>query len=68
VSTTFRGKIDIKDSVPDWEPFTQPLAPDGAPNVRIGRYLGHGGRHRPILVRRQPTTAGQNRRHGSGSP
>jgi arylsulfatase A-like enzyme len=35
VSQPFRGKIDIdiKDSVPDWEPFTQPIAPDGAPNV-----------------------------------
>ncbi|HEX4673617.1 MAG TPA: arylsulfatase, partial [Solirubrobacteraceae bacterium] len=31
----FRGtiNIDIKDSVPDWEPYTQPKAPDGAPNV-----------------------------------
>jgi arylsulfatase len=25
--------IDIKDSVPDWAPYTQPMAPDGAPNV-----------------------------------
>jgi arylsulfatase A-like enzyme len=25
--------IDIKDSTPDWEPYTQPLAPEGAPNV-----------------------------------
>ena len=31
----FRGivNIDIKDSTPDWEPYTQPIAPDGAPNV-----------------------------------
>src|SRR3954469_3490773 len=31
----FRGtiNIDIKDSTPDWEPYTQPSAPDGAPNV-----------------------------------
>ncbi len=31
----FRGtvNIDIKDSTPDWAPFTQPMAPDGAPNV-----------------------------------
>ncbi len=31
----FRGTvaIDIKDSVPDWAPFTQPMAPDGAPSV-----------------------------------
>jgi arylsulfatase len=25
--------IDIRDSVPDWDPYTQPLAPPGAPNV-----------------------------------
>ncbi len=25
--------IDIKDSVPDWGPFTQPTAPEGAPNI-----------------------------------
>jgi arylsulfatase A-like enzyme len=25
--------IDIKDSVPDWGPFTQPIAPIGAPNI-----------------------------------
>jgi arylsulfatase A-like enzyme len=31
----FRGVInlDIRDSVPDWEPYEQPKAPDGAPNV-----------------------------------
>ena len=31
----FRGavNIDIKDSVPDWGPYTQPMAPDGAPNI-----------------------------------
>jgi len=31
----FRGTInvDIKESVPDWEPFIEPAAPDGAPNV-----------------------------------
>src|SRR3990172_5796579 len=31
----FRGvvNIDIKDSVPDWAPYTQPMAPEGAPNV-----------------------------------
>jgi len=31
----FKGaiNIDIKDSTPDWEPYTQPIAPDGAPNV-----------------------------------
>ena len=31
----FRGvvNVDIRDSVPDWEPFLQPRAPEGAPNV-----------------------------------
>ncbi len=31
----FKGtvNIDIRDSVPDWEPFLQPQAPGGAPNV-----------------------------------
>ncbi len=33
----FKGTvgIDIKDSVPDWAPFTQPIAPPGAPNVLL---------------------------------
>jgi arylsulfatase A-like enzyme len=25
--------IDIKDSVPDWGPYTQPMAPEGSPNI-----------------------------------
>ena len=31
----FEGVIntDIRDSVPDWGPYTQPIAPEGAPNV-----------------------------------
>jgi arylsulfatase len=31
----FKGtiNIDIRDSVPDWEPYAAPKAPDGAPNV-----------------------------------
>ena len=31
----FRGSvnIDIKDSVPDWEPYRQPMAPEGAPSI-----------------------------------
>jgi len=31
----FKGviNIDIKDSVPDWEPYTQPIAPEGTPSV-----------------------------------
>jgi arylsulfatase len=33
----FKGRItlDIRDSVPDWEPFLPPRAPDGAPNVLL---------------------------------
>ncbi len=33
----FRGRIslDIRDSVPDWEPFLPPRAREGAPNVLI---------------------------------
>ena len=32
---SWKGKIavDIRDSVPDWEPYLQPKAPAGAPNV-----------------------------------
>ena len=35
MSKQFKGTIDIdiKDSTPDWEPYIQPMAPDGAPNV-----------------------------------
>lgn len=31
----FQGKInlDVRDSTPDWGPYEQPKAPDGAPNV-----------------------------------
>jgi len=31
----FKGVINIdgRDSVPDWEPYAQPKAPEGAPNV-----------------------------------
>jgi arylsulfatase A-like enzyme len=31
----FRGTINVdsRDSVPDWEPFLQPVAPTGAPNL-----------------------------------
>ena len=35
MSKPFEGviNVDIKDSVPDWEPYRQPMAPEGAPNV-----------------------------------
>ncbi len=31
----FRGKVelDVRDSEPDWSPYVQPQAPEGAPNV-----------------------------------
>jgi hypothetical protein len=31
----FRGAInvDVTQSVPDWGPYTQPIAPEGAPSV-----------------------------------
>jgi arylsulfatase A-like enzyme len=35
MSKPFKGvvNVDIRDSLPDWEPFLQPQAPPGAPNV-----------------------------------
>ena len=32
---TFKGiiNIDVRDSIPDWEPYRQPEAPDGAPSI-----------------------------------
>ena len=35
MSKPFKGviNVDIKDSVPDWGPYTQPIAPEGTPNV-----------------------------------
>jgi arylsulfatase A-like enzyme len=35
MSRSFQGTIDIdeRDSVPDWGPYEQPVAPEGAPNV-----------------------------------
>jgi arylsulfatase A-like enzyme len=31
----FKGviKLDVRDSTPDWEPYTPPRAPEGAPNI-----------------------------------
>ncbi len=33
----FKGtiKLDVRDSVPDWGPYTPKKAPDGAPNILI---------------------------------
>ena len=35
MSKPFKGTINVddRDSVPDWEPYLQPVAPEGAPNV-----------------------------------
>jgi arylsulfatase A-like enzyme len=35
LSKPFKGviNVDIKDSTPDWGPYTQPIAPEGTPNV-----------------------------------
>ena len=41
-------KLDVRDSVPDWEPYLAPKAPKGAPNVLFivlgRRRLRHDGR------------------------
>lgn len=35
MTTPFRGRIEVddRDSVPDWTPYLQPVAPPGSPNV-----------------------------------
>jgi arylsulfatase A-like enzyme len=35
VTKPFKGviNVDVTESVPDWGPYTQPIAPEGAPNV-----------------------------------
>jgi arylsulfatase A-like enzyme len=35
MSKPFRGTINVddRDSIPDWEPYLQPVAPEGAPSV-----------------------------------
>ncbi len=36
----FKGvvKLDVRDSVPDWEPYTPPKAPEGSPNILFVLY------------------------------
>ena len=36
----FKGviKLDVRDSVPDWKPYTPVKAPEGAPNVLFVLY------------------------------
>jgi hypothetical protein len=35
MSRSFPGviNVDVRDSVPDWAPYLQPGAPEGAPNI-----------------------------------
>ena len=35
MAVPFKGvvDVDIRESVPDWEPYRQPIAPEGAPNL-----------------------------------
>lgn len=39
-SKQFKGviKLDVRDSVPDWEPYTPPRAPEGSPNILLVLY------------------------------
>jgi hypothetical protein len=65
MSHPFNGviNIDIKDSTPDWTPYTQPMAPEGAPNVLhivlddvgFGAMAPFGARSRPLPCRSSPT-------------
>ena len=40
MSKPFKGiiNVDVRDSTPDWRPYTEPTAPEGAPNVLIVLY------------------------------
>lgn len=40
MATEFKGtiKLDVRDSKPDWTPYTLPRAPEGAPNVLVVLY------------------------------
>ena len=40
MSTPFKGviKLDVRDSTPDWTPYTLKAAPEGAPNILIVLY------------------------------
>jgi arylsulfatase len=35
MSRSFEGviNVDVRDSVPNWAPYMQPVAPEGSPNV-----------------------------------
>ncbi len=40
MTANFRGviNVDVRESIPDWDAFAQPKAPDGAPNVLVVLY------------------------------
>src|SRR6266566_9611508 len=40
----FRGviNVDVTQSVPDWEPYTQPIAPEGTPKVLSASFEREG--------------------------
>ena len=65
--------IDVRDSVPDWTPFRESPAPEGAPNVLVVLYddtglaawSPYGGRINMPTCRSSPTTASPTR---SGTP
>ncbi|MBD3942999.1 sulfatase-like hydrolase/transferase [Microbacterium sp. NEAU-LLC] len=40
MAAEFKGtiKLDVRDSVPDWDPYLLPTAPEGAPNVLVILY------------------------------
>jgi len=73
VSGKFKGRVevDIRESEPDWDPFLQPKAPDGAPNVLMivwddvgyGAMDVHGG---PIETTTMKRIADAGIRVGSG--
>jgi hypothetical protein len=62
MSKQFKGtiNIDVRDSVSDWEPYEQPKAPAGAPNVL---FIVWG---KPVLGRCRPSVAPSRRRQWIG--
>ena len=44
MAKAFKGviNVDVRDSVPDWDPYTPPKVPEGAPNVLIVLYDNTG--------------------------
>ena len=72
----FKGKIalDIRDSVPDWEPYKQPQAPEGSPNILyividdtgFGAWEMYGGKiTMPALVENQGYKSGMMYRYAA---